>query len=92
MEESWRFTHEKDIVPSLPPTFLGYHHVAREIWTLDVEPLVPSDEPQFVAMVCDETGEDATCHDSACALGLCTSVADHLSYLGQHMWHVDAEC
>ncbi len=29
--ESWRFTHNRDIVPSLPPRLLGFHHVPREV-------------------------------------------------------------
>jgi hypothetical protein len=30
--ESWRFTHNRDVVPSLPPSLIGFHHVAREVW------------------------------------------------------------
>lgn len=47
--------------------------------------------PDERMIVCDESGEDPTCHNSACRLGLCTSVADHLVYLGAHMWAGD-EC
>jgi hypothetical protein len=41
--------------------------------------------------VCDDSGEDPTCHNSACRLGLCTSVADHLAYMGGHMYR-GGEC
>jgi len=79
VDDSWRFTHGRDIVPSVPMTLLGFHHVSREVWLVDIGPL------QRV-VVCDDSGEDPTCHNSACRLGLCTSVADHLTYLGVHMY------
>ena len=53
-------------------------------------PLPPS--PRFQVIVCDETGEDPHCHNSACFLGLCTSIADHLTYLGYEMRHSATEC
>ena len=34
---SWRVTHQRDIVPSLPPLLLDFHHLAREVWTLDLK-------------------------------------------------------
>ncbi len=34
MNESWRFTHNRDVVPSLPPYVIGYHHVANEVSTV----------------------------------------------------------
>ncbi|KAI8463898.1 MAG: Alpha/Beta hydrolase protein [Monoraphidium minutum] len=94
--ESWRFTHGRDIVPSVPPGIMGFRHVAREVWLVDVEPArsrdggdpapTPAPEPRQRIIVCDDSGEDPTCHNAACRLGLCTSVADHLTYLGAHMW------
>ena len=150
--EAWRFTHGRDIVPSLPPALMGFHHTSREVWLVDVD--APSgwwrrerqrqargggsgigngagsngvvessaysssgssstleqrrqqhrrqlgggasdgtdaEEPGERMVVCDESGEDPTCHNAACRLGLCTSVADHLVYLGAHMWAGD-EC
>ena len=42
--------------------------------------------------MCDGSGEDPSCHNSACFLGLCTSIADHLRYLTYEMYHSDAEC
>ncbi len=44
------------------------------------------------ALVCNDSGEDPACHNSACFLGLCTSIADHLRYLQYEMYHSDAEC
>ena len=37
--------------------------------------------------VCDDSGEDPRCHNSVCFLGLCTSISDHLEYLGAHMFN-----
>lgn len=37
--------------------------------------------------VCDDSGEDPRCHNSVCFLGLCTSISDHLQYLGAHMYN-----
>lgn len=95
MDESWRFTHNRDIVPSVPLQLMGFHHVAREIWEVDVE--VPGqapggDAPTRKWLVCDETGEDPSCHNSACYLGICTSIADHLTYLGLNMFQDAADC
>ena len=39
-----------------------------------------------VVTVCDGSGEDPACHNSVCWLGLCTSVSDHLHYMGAHMY------
>ena len=36
-QASWRFTHNRDIVPSWPPTWVGFHHVAREVWQVDFD-------------------------------------------------------
>jgi predicted lipase len=88
--EAWRFTHGRDIVPSVPPQLFGFHHVSREVWLVDVEDAGSGDVQQRI-VVCDDTGEDPTCHNSACRLGLCTSVADHLQYYGGHMYR-GGEC
>jgi hypothetical protein len=37
--------------------------------------------------LCDKSGEDPACHNSVCYLGLCTSIVDHMEYLGGHMYH-----
>lgn len=95
VSEAWRFTHGRDIVPSVPPILLGFHHVSREVWLVDVDDPASggggSGPPQQRVVVCDDSGEDPTCHNSACRLGLCTSVADHLVYFGGHMYR-GGEC
>ncbi|KAJ9521204.1 hypothetical protein QJQ45_022927 [Haematococcus lacustris] len=88
--ESWRFTHNRDVVPSLPPQLIGFHHVAREAWTVDMTTSGGMIEQKV--LLCDDSGEDPSCHNSACMLGLCTSVADHLSYLGLEMYKDSMEC
>ncbi len=42
--------------------------------------------------VCNKEGEDARCHNSVCYLGLCTSVNDHLHYLGANMFNGEPSC
>lgn len=74
----WRFTHNRDIVPSLPPVYMGFRHGAREIWVVDL--LL---EGHTLVGVCDGSGEDPKCHASMCHLGLCSSLADHLLYLSE---------
>ncbi|GIL63807.1 hypothetical protein Vafri_17808 [Volvox africanus] len=94
VDVSWRFTHNRDIVPSVPLQLMGFQHVAREVWEVDVE------DPRYAGdggvdrklLLCDASGEDPSCHNSACYLGLCTSIADHLEYLGLHMYQDSDEC
>ena len=100
---SLRLTHNRDIVPSVPPTWVGFHHVATEAWQVDVEDKASaaarrsksksksSNDGDVIGVVglCDASGEDPRCHNSVCYLGLCTSVADHLSYMGAPMLHSD---
>ncbi|GLI65972.1 hypothetical protein VaNZ11_009658 [Volvox africanus] len=94
IDVSWRFTHNRDIVPSVPLQLMGFQHVAREVWEVDVE------DPRYAGdggvdrklLLCDASGEDPSCHNSACYLGLCTSIADHLEYLGLHMYQDSDEC
>lgn len=68
----------------------GFHHVAREVWVVDVEGSGGGAEMKL--LMCDGSGEDPSCHDSACYLGLCTSVADHLNYLGVSMYQDGPNC
>lgn len=104
---SVRLTHNRDIVPSVPPTWIGFHHVATEAWQVDIEDRASaaskkggsskkrgggkvngkSSDVIGVIGLCDASGEDPRCHNSVCYLGLCTSVADHLSYMGAPMLH-----
>jgi hypothetical protein len=99
LNQSVRVTHAQDIVPSLPAQILGYHHFAREVWQLPEDkrsddgggdPHVDGAGMKF--RVCDGSGEDPTCHNSACFLGLCRSIKDHLFYLGRHMYSQAEEC
>lgn len=91
MDESVRFTHNHDIVPSLPPTLVGYHHVAREVW--QTPSVNASGDTTVTYTVCDGSGEDPTCHASICSYGYCHySILDHLMYLGKHMYHNLLEC
>jgi hypothetical protein len=100
-KEHHRFTHNRDIVPSMPPAFLGFHHAAREVWIVDMVKkaeahlqlgLDPGPNTDSQYLECDETGEDPTCHNNACYLGLCTSITDHMLYMGIHMYHDIDEC
>ena len=85
MQESVRVTHNRDIVPSVPPQYVGFHHVAREVWQLDGEKLFGT--KVYLPWVCDGSGEDPVCHNSVCFMGLCTSVSDHMQYMGAPMYH-----
>ena len=130
----WRFTHNRDIVPSVPPGYMGFYHLSREAsgavflfaacscvfasmraarrlsgWGLaevaaccllpaaccprcsafQLMPAQYSAAPQCppfpqvwlvdilmghtLVGVCDDTGEDISCHNSMCHLGLCSS-------------------
>ncbi|PRW34023.1 alpha beta-hydrolase [Chlorella sorokiniana] len=73
----WRFTHNRDIVPSVPPGYMGFYHLSREVWLVDIL------MGHTLVGVCDDTGEDIACHNSMCHLGLCSSVSDHLLYLSE---------
>ena len=37
---TWRIVHNHDVVPSLPPTYLGFHHVPVEVLTIYDDALV----------------------------------------------------
>lgn len=75
-------THNRDIVPSVPMGYLGFHHVATEVFEVEFG----ASDHQVVG-ICDGSGEDPNCHAKMCYLGLCTSISDHLSYLGADMYH-----
>lgn len=55
------------------PTLLGPGLCLQRLWL------------RTAAQICNGSGEDPQCHDGACYLGLCTSVDDHLVYLGVYM-------
>lgn len=83
LPNTFRLTHEHDIVPHLPPYFSyfpqkTYHHFAREVWlhNAGIGSLVYP-----VEQVCDDSGEDPTCSRSV----LGNSISDHLKYFGVQM-------
>lgn len=67
---SWRVTHWKDPVPTLPPTILGFHHISNEIF-------YNKDSTKYTQ--CDGSGEDRSCSKPLIAN---LRIADHLKYLG----------
>lgn len=69
----WRVTHNNDLVPHVAPQSFGFWHASTEIH-------FPETGLEF--KVCDGSGEDKTCAN-ACYPLHCTSVDDHLHYLGQ---------
>ncbi|KAG2311786.1 hypothetical protein Bca52824_023343 [Brassica carinata] len=81
---TFRITHDRDIVPHLPPYFYyfpqkTYHHFPTEVWVRDLNVLKLV---RFgVEKVCDNTGEDPTCCRSVMGI----SISDHLRYFGVDM-------
>jgi hypothetical protein len=75
IEENWRFVHDKDIVPHLPPgVFVDYFHSCREIFEDDTS----------VLNVCNNTKcEDPNCSCKYKITELNTE--DHLVYLGHRL-------
>jgi len=73
---SFRVTHHDDVVPHAPPEALGFYHSEREIYYKD------SSSSNY--KVCDGSGEDSSCSNS-CSPLFCTSVDDHLLYMGVAM-------
>ncbi len=70
----------------------GYRHTSREVFTAEVQPPFPGADVELGVRVCDGSGEDPSCHDGLCFMGLCTSIMDHLRYLEYEMYHSDTEC
>ncbi|EKF38209.1 lipase, putative [Trypanosoma cruzi marinkellei] len=78
--ESYRVTHKRDPVPHVPPRFIGYLHVPREVWY--------DNDGNTNGRICNDVvgrpctdltaKEDPRCSNSALPI----SVADHLNYLG----------
>ena len=67
-----RITHGNDIVPHLPEKILGFVHTSNEVWY--------PDDTRIGFTICAGP-EDSQCSDS-CAPLSCTSIDDHLLYLG----------
>jgi len=68
----FRITHADDIVPHIPEELLGYRHTGIEVWNYD--------DTSNNYKVC-ANNEDKSCSNS-CAPLHCTSIPDHLFYLG----------
>lgn len=68
----FRVTHADDIVPHIPEEVLGYRHTSVEVWNYD--------DTSNNYKVCADN-EDKSCSNS-CAPLHCTSIPDHLFYLG----------
>jgi len=68
----FRITHADDIVPHIPEELLGYRHTGVEVWNYD--------DTSNNYKVCANS-EDKSCSNS-CAPLHCTSIPDHLFYLG----------
>jgi hypothetical protein len=73
--ENWRVTHRDDLVPHLPEEALGYLHTPHEAYQKDEV------KPDLTYCADSATKEDDSCSNSCYPLE-CTSVVDHLSYLG----------
>jgi hypothetical protein len=75
IDEYWRFTHDKDIVPHLPPMAgLGYLHSCREVF----------EDVNGNLIVCSE----ADCEDALCSGQYSvsqTNADDHSYYLGHYL-------
>ena len=107
LNQSWRVTHQRDIVPSLPPLLFGFHHLAREVWTMDLK-AGRAEAAQTMVERRRMRGESASpspsheldyyvCDDSG-EDPLChnsvfsSSFADHLTYLNVFMPRILREC
>lgn len=68
-----RITYKNDIVPHLPEEILGFIHLPHEIWFTSAN----------VSKLCNDMNgiEDNSCSNS-CSPFSCTSIDDHLNYLG----------
>lgn len=75
VSEYYRTTHNKDLVPHVPPTDgFGYHHSCREVF----------EDATGKTTLCSETNcEDPNCADQYSLVH--TSTEDHLYYLGHRM-------
>lgn len=96
--EIWRFTHDRDIIPSLPKMKLGYWHTPQEIFQQEKE--FDKNDPTFIYRddvssykLCDGSGEDSSCHNARCSDELgCSSVFEHYEYLSTVMCGVSEIC
>lgn len=84
MMESWRFTHSRDIVPTLPWLSMGFWHSGQEVFQFEYP--ITFSKIVTVFKECDGTGEDPHGHNSMCPYGFgCSSIDNHLFYLNKVM-------
>eukprot|EP01118_Nematostelium_gracile_P014581 TRINITY_DN5717_c0_g1_i1.p1 TRINITY_DN5717_c0_g1~~TRINITY_DN5717_c0_g1_i1.p1 ORF type:complete len:278 (-),score=71.03 TRINITY_DN5717_c0_g1_i1:86-919(-) len=69
----YRAVNQRDIVPHLPPQWLGWAHLATEVWYWDSE-----------WNICNSDGEDPNCSDG---LLWDLSILDHIYYPNVTMGH-----
>lgn len=85
-DRSFRITRGNDIVPTIPPRALGFHHVGREVWYSG---------SSLSYKVCGHDGEDLKCYlrkklgnllktpIAVCKLiSTVRSIKEHTNYLG----------
>lgn len=70
----WRFTHNTDIVPHVPPLKMGYEHSCREVF---------EENDGLLRMCSASSGEDPTCADQYSLVH--TTFSDHEIYLGHFL-------
>jgi hypothetical protein len=75
IQEQYRHTHNKDMVPHVPPIKgLDYYHSSQEVF----------EKENGVTVLCSEIdGEDPACSDQFSAFDLTTD--DHSTYLGHYL-------
>eukprot|EP00210_Caulerpa_lentillifera_P003014 g2877.t1 len=84
MTESWRFTHAKDIVPTLPWKSMGFWHSGQEVFEHKHKTHHNTVATEY--RTCDGSGEDPHGHNSMCPYGFgCDSVSDHYVYMNRVM-------
>lgn len=67
---NYRVTHSDDIVPKLPPRFLGYDHFSPEYWITSADNVTVTDSDVVEVLGVDSTsGNDGTSDDSVDAHG-----------------------
>lgn len=69
----WRVTHNKDLVVHVPAMQMNFYHNIIEVF-------YPGDPPTH--QVCNGSGEDIECANRCARSLACTSVSDHLHYMG----------
>jgi len=74
LDEYWRATHNKDMVPHLPPQQFSYYHSYQELF---------EDSIGALHECSNKNGEDSACADQYTIVQ--TNTDDHLYYLGHRL-------